>query len=392
VDGPRAELTGERSWFWLWDAYILAVYAMALVYFLGSGAEAVRRLGAAAALTGLVLWYLLFGRRVIRSGDEGARAYGFVAGALALFVVELAFIPDNSIVLFGLYPMIFMAIPLRFALPGVVLASALPTLVRAVEVGLSADYLRHGLFIPVGGIVVSGVMGTFLTRTARLSEQRAELIERLEASRAEVARLSREAGTAAERARLAREIHDTLAQGFASIVTLVQAAESELDGEPGKARGHLALAVRTARENLAEARAMVAALTPSALDGSSLDEAVRDQVNRFAAENGIAATYRTIGAPVELPTPVEVVLLRAVQEALTNIRKHAKASTATVTLRFTDSAVILSVTDDGTGLATMDGTGFGLRGMRARADEVSGTLVVHAGAGQGTRLELEVPR
>jgi signal transduction histidine kinase len=358
--GPVRPSVAER-WYWLWDAYILALFVVALaVTVADTGTPPGRRLGAAAALTCIVLWYQLYGRRVIRRGDEGMPAHLFIAGVLVLFGIELLFVPKNSLVLFVLYPMFFMAVPLRVALPAVIGASA-------VQAGILLLAGGHGdnLIPPLVGMVISVVMGTLIDRTITETQQRGALIEQLEASRAEVARLSHEAGTAAERARLAREIHDTLAQGFTSIVALVQAVESELDGEQPKARGHLALAARTARENLAEARALVAALSPSALDGGSLEDAVRRQVERLGEETAIAATYRTVGEPAELPTAVEVVLLRAVQEALANVRNHARAGSVTVTLRYAGSAVTLSVVDDGVGIGGPEG--FGLRGMRARA-------------------------
>jgi signal transduction histidine kinase len=375
------------GWFWLWDAYVLAVYGIALFTTLGGTYPvAGRRLGAAGALTCLVLWYLLFGRRLIKAGNDGWPAYAFVLGVLGSYGAELVCTPVDSLGLFMLYPMVFMAIPLRIAVPTVLAASL-------VQIGLLLVHHRPGdlLIPPVVGMVVSVLMGTFIDRTTTESQQRAELIERLEASRAEVARLSRAAGTAAERARLAREIHDTLAQGFTSIVALVQAAESELDGDGTKVRRHLALAVRTARENLDEARTLVAALTPSALDTGTLDDAIRRQVERLGEETGISARYRTVGTVGELPTAVEVVLLRAVQEALSNVRKHAGAASVTVVLRFTSDAVALAVSDDGMGFAAA-GAGFGLSGMRTRVEQVSGRLVVHSVPGNGTRLELEVPR
>ena len=133
------------------------------------------------------------------------------------------------------------------------------------------------------------------------SRERGQLIERLEASRAEVARLSHETGVAAERARLAGEIHDTLAQGFTSIITLLQAVD------PGLSDERLALAVRTAKENLAEARALVAALSPSALASGSLPDSVRRQASRFAEETGTPADLRLTGEERELPTAVSVV-------------------------------------------------------------------------------------
>lgn len=395
MDRPAGELTAQPAdhWFWLWDAYILVVYAICVVTTMGETDWPVaRRLGAAGALTALVLWYALFGRPVIRSGDRCWRAHTFVAGVIGLLAAETMFVPSNSTILFAVYPMIFMAIRPRFAVAAVLVASALPSVALLLQHLMDDHYLGNQVFLPLIGVAVASLMSMFIARTTDLSDQRAELIEQLRASQAEVARLSHEAGMAAERGRLAREIHDTLAQGFTSIVTLLQAAESELDGERAKVGRHLELAVRTARENLGEARALVAGLSPSALDGGTLEDTVRRQVERLGEETGIAAGYRTAGPPAELPTALEVVLLRGVQEALSNVRKHSGARTVNVTLRFTGDAVTLTVVDDGNGLPTTGGCGFGLRGMRERAEQVSGRLAVHGTPGKGTRLELEVPR
>jgi len=227
-------------------------------------------------------------------------------------------------------------------------------------------------------------LGFWIGRVIDQSAERGDLIDELERSRAEVARLSHEAGAAAERARLAGEIHDTLAQGFTSIITLLQAADPELRDE------RLALAVRTAKENLAESRALVAALSPAALASASLPDAVRRQASRFTAESGLPATVRVTGAERELPTATEVVLLRATQEALTNIRRHANARAVAVLLAFGETTVRLVVRDDGGGF-TSSVQGFGLRGMRARAEQVAGALRVKSDPGRGTTIELEVP-
>jgi len=207
----------------------------------------------------------------------------------------------------------------------------------------------------------------------------------LEASRAQVTRLSHEAGVAAERARLAGEIHDTLAQGFTSIITLLQAADPALRDE------RIALAVTTAKENLAESRALIAALAPSALASGSLPDSVRRQASRFEQETGLPATVRITGSPRPLPTAVEVVLLRAAQEALTNVRRHASAAGAQVLLAYDDAGVRLVVRDDGRGFAPESADGFGLAGMRARAAQVDGTLTVRSDDSAGTTIELEVP-
>ena len=139
------------------------------------------------------------------------------------------------------------------------------------------------------GVVAAPVIGTVIVTSVRQRERLAALVAELAATRAESARLSREAGAAAERERLAREIHDTLAQGFTSIVALAQAIEPELESDTAAAKRHVELIRSTARENLAEARAMVAELTPTALHDGSLPAAIERQCDRLSAENGIRA-------------------------------------------------------------------------------------------------------
>jgi signal transduction histidine kinase len=215
----------------------------------------------------------------------------------------------------------------------------------------------------------------------RQSDERAALIRQLDASRAEVSRLSHEAGVLAERQRLAGEIHDTIAQGLSSVVMLIQAAQAEPDRS--RAGRHLTLAAATARDNHDEARALVAALTPPALDGSSLPDALRR----------LAGTLSVTGSPRPLPTPVEVVLLRSAQEALSNARKHAGAASVAVSLSYErEGPVVLEVRDDGAGFDVGSDTGgYGLRGMRSRVELVAGTLAVTSSPGAGTTVRVAIP-
>jgi signal transduction histidine kinase len=234
-------------------------------------------------------------------------------------------------------------------------------------------------------------MALTIGRIEHISDERAALIVELDSTRAEVARLSREAGVAEERQRLAGEIHDTIAQGLSSVVMLVEAADAMLVRDPDTARNHLALAARTARENLDEARAMVAALTPSPLAGVGLADALRRLSQRFAAEDSPATTVRVGGDGRPLPTGIEVVLLRVAQEALTNVRKHAKASTVELELAYTSGGVSLEVSDDGAGFdAAALSPGYGLDAMRARVEQVGGRLIITSAPDSGTIVRAEV--
>jgi signal transduction histidine kinase len=241
-------------------------------------------------------------------------------------------------------------------------------------------------------IAFSLIYGGYVSDIVTQSLERAGLIAQLEATRAELADVSRQAGALAERQRLAGEIHDTLAQGFSSILMLIQAADAQLDQAPGTAHAQLALAAQTARENLAEARTLVTGLAPAQLEAGTLTDALRRLTERSAAELGISATFDSSGPQRPLPAATEVVLLRTGQEALANVRKHAAAAQVAVRLCYAGDQVRLEVTDDGVGFdpAVVNG-GYGLRGMRVRVAEVGGSVTVESALGKGTSVLAEVP-
>jgi signal transduction histidine kinase len=203
------------------------------------------------------------------------------------------------------------------------------------------------------------------------------------------------AATEAERSRLAREIHDTLAQGFAGIVTQLQAADQAPDDAARRRHADAALAL--ARDGLAEARRSVQALRPVALDTLGLREAMAAAARRWAERTGVPVEVRTTGASRPLPTDAEVALLRAAQEALANVERHARAHRVALTLRYTSRGARLEVRDDGRGFdpaeprgADADG-GYGLVAMRERIEALAGDLVVESAPGRGTAIRIEVP-
>ncbi|GHJ48918.1 two-component sensor histidine kinase [Catellatospora sp. TT07R-123] len=385
----------RQSWFTTlrtWDLYFAIAYAVVLVLVVADqGTGTARAAVAAGALTAMAAGYVWWGRPLIAMDAEAGRLWPFIAAMLVLHVVAITAVPVTAYADFALSPLMFMSLPLGQAITGATVANLLPPAVALVRGSHPGD-LRTTSIMAVFGISLSVLMGVFIVRVIDQSDERLRLIGELEASRGEVARLSREAGVAAERSRLAGEIHDTLAQGFTSIITLLQAVGAELDRDPDRAREHVELAVRTARENLAESRALIAALQPAALDASSLEQAVRRQVERLGEETGAAVSYEVGGQPCPLPTAVEVVLLRAAQEALANVRRHAAAAAVRVRLDFRAEGVALCVRDDGQGFdAARSAPGFGLSGMRARVAQVSGVLTVDSAPGRGTAVTVEVP-
>ncbi|MEV7037159.1 sensor histidine kinase [Amycolatopsis sp. NPDC051061] len=375
---------------WLWEILFAVAYLATTTLVLLDETDPVRSVVAVGALTALALTYLLWGRRVVRDDGHLPQRWTLALVVVALVAVAMFANTTASFILFMVCPLLFSTLEFRPAAVLTTLAILLSPLSAIAADGLRGPALH--ILLPMTAIlVVFGILsGKFILHVIEESRARADLIDRLEASQAEVSRLSREAGTAAERERLAREIHDTLAQGFTSIVTLAEAIESELDTDPAAARRHVELAARTARENLAEARTMVAALAPADLASGSLVDAIRRQADRLADETSVSVEYEVDGALPAIGMAGEVVLLRGAQEALNNVRRHAAASSVSVCLSVVDDAVRLSVRDDGVGFDPDGAGGFGLRGMRSRAEQVGGRLSVRSGP-SGTELTLEVP-
>ena len=394
AESNASEARGRPSdeWHWLWDVYIVGgcLVGMAAVVLLNDRIPGNMPL-AIAALTGIILCTLTFGRRVIGTEELAWPAVVFVGLVVGLFVLGVWARRPPVAAIPAMYPLVFATLPLPAALVVSMAVTVTPLLIALAIHGTTWPNMPVAVAVTLVGVVAAPVIGTVIVTQVRQREKLAKLVSELAATRAESARLSREAGAAAERERLAREIHDTLAQGFTSIVALAQAIEPELESDTAAAKRHVELIGSTARENLAEARAMVAELTPTALHDGSLPAAIERQCDRLSAENGIRASLRIDGELPPLGMATDVVLLRAAQEAFTNIRKHSQANTVTVALSPVEYGVRLSVADNGIGLASEHTDGFGLRGMRARATQVGGTMSVTPTPGGGTTVTVEVP-
>lgn len=367
-----------------WDTYYLVVFvAVFVVVLIGTPGSTVV---AAVALAAVVPWYLFVGRPLWSGGRPArVRAAVYVVGLFAVFGVAQSQNPDVWFLAFAISPQFFSFLDTRLAMA---LGIALNFLAAALLVVRYPSAAPSAFVIAAAGGGFALFYSAWVSRIIRQSAERADIIDQLEATRAELAAAQHEAGRLAERQRLAADIHDTLAQGFTSIVMLIQAAQADLGGSHPVAGRRLDLAAETARENLAEARALVAHLAPARLEGSTLPDALR----RLSQEPGVDATFDLSGTPRPLPMATEVVLLRVCQEALANVRKHAAARSAAVRLGYDAEAVRLEVSDDGAGFdpERVSG-GYGLRGMRTRVDEAGGTLAVCSKPGAGTRVSVMVP-
>jgi signal transduction histidine kinase len=378
------------EWFWLWQVYIVGLVVAAIVAVLLLNHRFPGHVPVAVtALAGIVVLVSAFGRRVIRADALDWKTVVFLGAVVGLWVVALVASPVAVAAVPALYPLFFASLPLSAALVVTTVVNLTPLTLALLGGGLRSPNIPLAVAITLIGVVSAPVIGTVIMTSMRQRRMLADLVGELAASRAEAARLSRQAGAAAERERLSREIHDTLAQGFTSIVTLAQAVEAELDADSAAARKHVELIRGTARENLAEAREMVASLTPTALDEGSLTSAIRRQCERLTAETGIAVTMRADEHLPALGMAGDVVLLRATQEAFANIRKHAQATAVRVDLSATPEGVRLAMHDNGIGLPESHREGYGLRGMRARVAQVGGAMAVTSD--HGVTIEIEVP-
>ncbi|GAA1261308.1 sensor histidine kinase [Sphaerisporangium rubeum] len=368
--------------------FVLAYVVTGTLVFLDDGTSVPARAAALVLLSVCAAAYVVFGRPALArdEGSDRARLL-YVVFVLVTFVPATIVVPASSFAMFALGPQIFMTLSQPWAITMVLSINLAPAVRFVLEPGLTWQSAVTVAATSAVSVTFSIVFGPWMSRIIRQSAERAVLIEELEASRAQVARLSRERGAMAERERLAGEIHDTLAQGFTSIIMLIQAAEASRD--PSR---HLALAMRTARENLAEARGLIAALSPPPLDGSTLEQALRRIAARLLEELSLPVTFEVGDGSRPLPPGIEVVLVRAAQEALANVRRHAAASSVRVRLDYGESEVCLRVTDDGRGFdPAATPPGFGLRAMRARAEEAGGSVLVDGAPGKGTRLTVRIP-
>jgi signal transduction histidine kinase len=350
-----------------------------------------------SALGALAVAYAFLGAPAMTSRNQ-RRADAYLVVLVLVFAVLAWEEPSLLFLLFIGYTHVwFLTESLRRGIVWTVLLALASTIGPGVAWSRGEEPLS-GPAQTLVGLAFSIAMGIWISRVLEQSNQRALLIRELERTRAELAELHHAQGMTAERERLAREVHDTLAQGYTSIVVLAQTASAALPPGADGVAERLALIEEVARENLAEARAMVAAFSPLALDSATLLEALERLVERFGRETGLAARLDTSAlgdGGAELSRSEEVVLLRGAQEALANVRRHASATA--VVLRVSrvgtgeSAQVSVHVEDDGVGFDPDDAQGVGLAGLRDRAAEVGGTVDVISAPGEGTRVTVRVP-
>lgn len=415
----------------------------------GEGARA-NLLAVVAACTLVSVPTLLFATLASRSWRYGpvvGSRGGWAFAAVTVVSVWGAALADRNAPLAQIYaiPELFIALAYRRALAAAAVMNFGLVVVQALGGEPTPDNLSKWAVAAVATVVLTGLFGKPIDLLAETNMRNQELVEQLQARNAQIARLSHLEGTARERERIAREMHDTIAQGLASILALARAAAAEVAQAGGaganrQASRHLAMIVELAQEGLDDTRRMIADASPRALDGRGLAEAVGRAADRLERE-GIAVARSFDSTFPPLPQPARVAILRIAQEAIANVARHSRAANVAVSLRSVAGAAVLEVRDDGVGfdpatagavdaeggssssqaalrsrpesadegragLARVrrvwqrgrlgrapegDDSGFGIPDMRGRAADLGGSVSIDSSPGSGTRVLARIP-
>lgn len=370
-----------------WTLYFAASTALLALYIAsrfaldrgaaGEGARA-NPLAVVAACTLVSVPTLLFATLASRSWRYGpvvGSRGGWAFAAVTVVSVWGAALADRNAPLAQIYaiPELFIALAYRGALAVAAVMNFGLVAVQALGGEPTPDNLSKWAVAAVATVVLTGLFGKPIDLLAETNMRNQELVEQLQARNAQIARLSHLEGTARERERIAREMHDTIAQGLASILALARAAAAEVAQAGGagpsamgvaqagnaaasangaganrQASRHLAMIVELAQEGLDDTRRMIADASPRALDGRGLAEAVGRAADRLERE-GIAVARSFDSTFPPLPQPARVAILRIAQEAIANVARHSRAANVAVSLRSVAGAAVLEVRDDGVG-------------------------------------------
>jgi signal transduction histidine kinase len=350
----------------------------------------------------LGVWYaLIMIWRIRKSSAKGQIGWSliFLIGAFALWFPLARSHWAYYITASSFYGMMWGTLPFWLAVVGNVILTGL--IIWSQSLNLNQPIALSLDFFLIATVVVgwAALMAYWMRSIIRESAERKRLIEQLETTQNSLAAAERQAGILQERQRLAQEIHDTLAQGFTSIVMQLEAAEQVLPEGTDPVRGHIQRARDTARASLAEARRLVLALRPVQLEGASLVDALSRLADRWEQESGVKTDFAVTGTPQVLHPEMEVTLLRALQETLANVYKHAQAGQVNVTLSYMDDQVALDIQDNGKGFvpenpAHLDGRaggGFGLRVLHERVAQLNGEVIIESHPGKGTTVAIQIP-
>jgi signal transduction histidine kinase len=379
-------MTGARWWDLFFGATMALIAGICVINLVGGDGDRILALIVIGLLS--LAWYT-FGRRAFA---RPTAVVAFLAVLVAASSVMVFIDPSTAFVQAIACPLIWVMVDrIRVAVAVNALLTVVIAVAMATGLGSTADAWSQAVLIESISLVGSIALGVWITRLAELSAERQRLLDELTLAQVRLDSLSRETGASSERERLAREIHDTIAQSLTGVVLLTQRLKRELAaGTLDMAGDTAALLEENARGALTETRSLVA--STSAVDlGEGVEPALRRLAGRFERETGIRVDI-DVDRVDGLDRDAEVVLLRCAQEGLANVRKHSGAASARLGLIRAGAEVRLTIGDDGAGFdPARPSDGFGLAGMRARLDLADGRLDVQSAPGSGSTLVASLP-
>ncbi len=399
TSGPW-ETPFDRVVFWVPWVTLAVGLVLGLLNAIGDPSQLPVTLGLAAIAA---VWVLFMFTRAVSRWENQAWMRAYMAGLIVIGAAMMYYRP-------GFFPFVitgfihaFLLKPPPFAFVAVFLNSLVINSRIVYPNGGTDAWVTFVIIVVIQTAAIGfGVIGG--EKISELSEQRRvaigelkKVIEENASLQAQLVEQARVSGVDEERQRMAREIHDTIAQGLTGVITQLEAA-GQARGDSAELTRRIDNAMHLARDSLAEARRAVRDLLPSPLEERALPAALEEVTARWSSLNHVTAELTTTGTTRRLHPEVEVTVLRVTQEALANVAKHAGASRVGVTLSYMGDLVSIDVRDDGIGLdptaltnGNATGSGFGLTAMRQRVEGLSGTLEVESEPGSGTAISAILP-
>jgi signal transduction histidine kinase len=380
------EVWEQWDWVWHFSAYGLLILNIIFVY---SSEPRITNFSFFLILCALLgLWYIPFlNILTLRIWENPKRGALYLVPGWVIWGGLISLTADSLLLIGIFFPLIFSRFPIRWS-TGITIFQTLGLYFIYIMLYPTEHWFAI-LMIILGLLIISTIIGAFITSIIKQSTDRQRLIDDLTRSRANLMKAEREAGRLTERQRLARDIHDTLAQHFTSIIIHLSAAKHS---NPEAVQSEVQQAEDAAREGLDEIRRIVWDMQPEQIERASLVEAVEELAARWSAENSVLVKMKVTGTPRSLPSSAETALLRISQEAMHNINKHAQAKNVNITFSFMEDIFVMDIADDGLGFdPSKTSDGFGLKTMRDRIEELSGILTIESERGGGTAIAVSLP-
>ena len=396
------DMPADKSWGQMWQivwalTFIVSLFGSVQTALTQAAYQMILLAVVMAATQAAVVWSK---RQSMSAADRSTLLLVLYGVQVVLWVALVLSSPYWLIHLFSVFVHVHLNLERRIAL-GLDMLLFFGALLQQIEF-FGFTFLNLAIFVILSTIAY--LFGLWIYNIISDSEERRMLLLELQETQAELVAAERREGVLEERGRLARDIHDTLAQGYIGVIMHLEAADEVNKDDPQKAVFHLDQAGEMAREGLRQARQVVNDLRPEILETSQGPaDALRNLLDRWSIQSGIASELSESGNPGLTHPETELTMLRMTQEGLANIAKHAEATEVQVTVSWIGDQLVLDIADNGIGFEGeanaddeidldkfVDG-GFGLTSMRERVESSGGELHIESIKNEGTTLTAILP-